>query len=75
VETVKRCVEAGLGLALLPTATVAAELADGRLIELQRPEVARQRLWLVRPRSQWTSPAVQAVHAVLAEPPASCVAG
>jgi DNA-binding transcriptional LysR family regulator len=65
VETVKRCVEAGLGLALLPTATVAAELADGRLTGLRPPAITPPRLWLAGPRSRWTSPAVQAVHEML----------
>ena len=52
IETVKRCVAAGLGLALLPTITVADDLADGRLVE---------------PSSRWRSPAVRAVHAILSE--------
>jgi DNA-binding transcriptional LysR family regulator len=65
VETVKRCVEAGLGLALLPTVTVAAELAGGRLVELVPPPLTSQHLWLAAPRTRWTSPAVQAVHEVL----------
>ncbi|GAA0363820.1 LysR family transcriptional regulator [Actinoallomurus spadix] len=67
VETVKRCVAAGLGLALLPTVTVADELADGRLVRLRPPRLAEQRLWLLRPRSRWASPAVQAVRSLLAE--------
>jgi molybdate transport repressor ModE-like protein len=65
VETVKRCVAAGLGLALLPAVTVADELADGRLVRLRAPDLAEQRLWLLRPRSRWPPPAVQAVHALL----------
>jgi molybdate transport repressor ModE-like protein len=68
IETVKRCVAAGLGLALLPTLTVADELADGRLIELQPPDgLAQQHLWLAGPSSRWRSPAVRAVHATLSE--------
>jgi molybdate transport repressor ModE-like protein len=68
IETVKRCVAAGLGLALLPTLTVADELADGRLVELQPPDgLAPQRLWLAGSSSRWRSPAVQAVHATLSE--------
>lgn len=67
VETVKRCVAAGLGLALLPTVTVADELADGRLVRLLPPDLAEQHLWLVRPRSRWASPAVEAVHTLLTE--------
>ncbi|GAA3144357.1 LysR family transcriptional regulator [Nonomuraea roseoviolacea] len=65
IETVKRCVEAGLGLALLPAVTVAGELAEGRLVALRPPAVAPQRLWLVRRRSRWLSPAAEAVQAAL----------
>ncbi|MGA8114445.1 MAG: LysR family transcriptional regulator [Actinocatenispora sp.] len=65
VETVKRCVEAGIGLALLPRQAVARELAAGRLVELRAPDLTPQRLWLVRSRSRWMSPAVQGVHAAL----------
>ena len=67
VETVKRCVAAGLGVALLPTVTVADELADGRLVRLRPPALARHHLWLAEPRSRWRSPAVQAVRTVLSE--------
>jgi DNA-binding transcriptional LysR family regulator len=68
IETVKRCVAAGLGLALLPTVTVADELADGRLVELRLPDgLAPQHLWLAGPSSRWRSPAVRAVHATLSE--------
>jgi DNA-binding transcriptional LysR family regulator len=73
IETLKRCVAAGLGVTLLPTVTVADELADGRLVELRPPaDLARQHLWLAAPSSRWRSPAVRAVHAVLREtvPPA-----
>lgn len=68
IETVKRCVAAGLGLALLPAVTVADELADGRLVELQPPDdLTPQHLWLAEPSSRWRSPAVRAVHATLSE--------
>ncbi|MEO3875764.1 LysR family transcriptional regulator [Nonomuraea sp. B12E4] len=67
VETVKRCVEAGLGLALLPRTAVATELSAGRLAELRPPSLAEQHLWLLRPRSRWMSPAVAAVLSMLAE--------
>ncbi|NUW36997.1 LysR family transcriptional regulator [Nonomuraea sp. SMC257] len=67
IETVKRCVEAGLGLALLPAVTVAGELAEGRLAALQPPPIAPQRLWLARHRSRWLPPAAEAVHATLAD--------
>lgn len=65
VEVVKRCVEAGLGLALLPTVTVAPELEAGRLVELRPPPIERYHLWLLRRRGQWASPAVEAVSELL----------
>lgn len=69
IETVKRCVAAGLGLALLPAITVADEFADGRLVELRPPgDLTPQRLWLAEPSLRWRSPAVRAVHAILSEP-------
>lgn len=47
----RRCVAASLGLALLPTVTVADELADGRLIELHpRDNLTAQHLWLAEPQ-------------------------
>lgn len=73
IETLKRCVAAGLGVTLLPTATVTDELADGRLVELRPPaDLAPQHLWLAAPSSRWRSPAVRAVHTTLREtvPPA-----
>ena len=65
VETVKRCVESGLGVALLPTATVESELAHGSLVELRPPRTSAQHLWLVHSRKRWLSPAVRAVHSIL----------
>ena len=68
IETVKRCAAASLGLALLPTVTVAEELADGRLVELRPPDnLTPQHLWLAEPSSRWRSSAVRAIHAVLSE--------
>ncbi|ASO22017.1 DNA-binding transcriptional LysR family regulator [Actinoalloteichus hoggarensis] len=65
VETVKRCVEAGLGVALLPALTVEAEAEQGRLVELTPPPMADRRLWLVRQTNRWASPAVEAVRTLL----------
>ncbi|APU22904.1 LysR family transcriptional regulator [Actinoalloteichus sp. GBA129-24] len=67
VETVKRCVEAGLGVALLPALTVETESAQARLVELEPPPMAAQQLWLARQASRWASPAVQAVCTLLVE--------
>ncbi|MES9538354.1 LysR substrate-binding domain-containing protein [Actinomadura sp. NPDC000600] len=66
IETAKRCVAAGLGVALLPAVTVAGELAAGTLTELRPPAgLSRQRLWLAEPASRWRSPAVDAVRTAL----------
>ncbi|MEU8121828.1 LysR family transcriptional regulator [Spirillospora sp. NPDC049024] len=66
IETAKRCVAAGLGVALLPAVTVAGELAAGALTELRPPAgLSRQRLWLAEPASRWRSPAVDAVRTAL----------
>ncbi|MEU7260513.1 LysR family transcriptional regulator [Streptomyces rimosus] len=63
IEAVRACVEAGLGLALLPVVSVAADLASGRLHTLRNfPEVP---ILMLRHRSRWTSPAAQTVMARL----------
>ncbi|MEN2416604.1 LysR family transcriptional regulator [Streptomyces rimosus] len=63
IEAVRACVEAGLGLALLPVVSVAADLASGRLHTLRNfPEVPTL---MLRHRSRWTSPAAQTVMARL----------
>ncbi|WP_078882473.1 LysR family transcriptional regulator [Streptomyces rimosus] len=63
IEAVRACVEAGLGLALLPVVSVAADLASGRLRTLRNfPEVP---ILMLRHRSRWTSPAAQTVMARL----------
>lgn len=68
VETVKRLVEAGLGVALLPGLTSADELVSGRLVALPAPAVAAQRLWLLRAGSAAEpSAAVAAVQHAVAE--------
>lgn len=66
VETAKRCAAAGLGVTLLPTVTVADELAAGALVELPLPAgLSRHHLWLAEPASRWRSPAVHAVRTAL----------
>jgi DNA-binding transcriptional LysR family regulator len=63
VQTVKRLVEAGLGIAVLPAVTVAEEVHDGRLLILPRPGIAHQRLWLAdTSAARDTSAAVEAVR-------------
>ncbi|MFB9835366.1 LysR family transcriptional regulator [Actinoallomurus acaciae] len=68
IETLKRCVAAGLGVTLLPTPRVTDELAAALVVELRTPAGrARQDPWLAAPSTRWRSPAVQAVHAILHE--------
>ncbi|OKI02488.1 LysR family transcriptional regulator [Streptomyces sp. CB02923] len=63
IEAVRACVEAGLGLALLPVVSVAADLASGRLRTVESfPGVPVQ---MLRHRSRWPTPATQTVMARL----------
>ncbi|WP_030681273.1 LysR family transcriptional regulator [Streptomyces rimosus] len=63
IEAVRACVEAGLGLALLPVVSVAADLASGRLRTVRDfPDIP---VLMLRHRSRWTSPATQTVMARL----------
>jgi DNA-binding transcriptional LysR family regulator len=61
IEAIKRCVEAGLGVAALPRVAVAAEVAAGRLAELAWKDldlgVATQLAWS---EGRWMSPALEA---------------
>ncbi|HUK66574.1 MAG TPA: LysR family transcriptional regulator [Anaeromyxobacteraceae bacterium] len=64
IEAIKRCVEAGLGIAALPRMAVAGEIEDGRLAALSwrgpRLSVATQLAWS---EGRWMSPALEAfVH-------------
>ena len=51
---------ARLGVALLPTFLVEAELADGRLVALARPQQTRDSYYLVVPEAKAASPRVSA---------------
>ncbi len=61
VEAIKQCVIAGMGIALLPEITVAAEIVQGRLQALQwgehRFHITTQMLWH---KEKWLSPAIRA---------------
>jgi LysR family transcriptional regulator, low CO2-responsive transcriptional regulator len=62
-ETIKQAVMAGLGLALISAHTIAAEVADGRLVILDVAGLPLMRQWFVVHRSDRTlSPAAQALH-------------
>lgn len=61
-EAVKRCAEAGMGVAVLAEVSVAAELAAGTLVALRwEGPPLRVKTYLVRHRERWTSPALGAV--------------
>ncbi|GCE30761.1 LysR family transcriptional regulator [Dictyobacter alpinus] len=68
VEAIKQCVMASMGIAFLPTVTVAQEIAQGRLVALHWPDhtfqVATQVLWH---KEKWLSPALDAFLAVSRE--------
>ena len=61
-ETIKQAVMAGMGIALLSAHTVAAELADGRLVALDLVGLPVLRQWfVVRNRDKRLLPAAQAL--------------
>ena len=60
IEAVKQCVAAGMGVSVLPSVAVSAELEDGKLAALrwQEPfEVLTQMVWHEK---RWQSPALRA---------------
>jgi len=60
IEAVKQCVAAGMGVSVLPSVTVNAELGDGKLAALgwDKPfEVLTQMVWH---EERWKSPALRA---------------
>lgn len=67
-ETIKQAVMAGLGLALISAHTIAAELADGRLVTLDVEGLPIVRQWFVLHRADRPlSPAARAFHAFAKE--------
>ncbi|MEU5048985.1 LysR family transcriptional regulator [Streptomyces sp. NPDC021096] len=66
IEAARSCVAAGLGLTLLPRATVEHALREGRLAEVTGPSIPDVPVQLARHRRRWTSPAARAVVAELA---------
>ncbi|MEU0805894.1 LysR family transcriptional regulator [Streptomyces sp. NPDC005970] len=61
IEAARACVAAGLGLTLLPEATVERQLRDGLLARVDGPAVPPVPVQLTRHRRRWTSPAAQLV--------------
>jgi LysR family transcriptional regulator for metE and metH len=67
-ETIKQAVMAGLGIALISAHTIAAEVADGRLVVLDAEGLPMVRQWfVVKRREKRLLPAAQALWAFLAK--------
>jgi len=65
-ETIKQAVMAGLGISFISAHTVAAEIADGRLIELDVSGLPEMRQWFVVKRAdKRLLPAAEALRAFL----------
>lgn len=60
IEAIKRCVSAGMGVTVLPTVTVEAELAAGTLSELGWQEPILVGTLMTWNEARWTSPAMRA---------------
>ena len=60
IEAIKRCVSAGMGVSVLPTVTVEAELAAGTLSELGWQEPIRVGTLMAWNEARWASPALRA---------------
>ncbi|MDF3291428.1 LysR family transcriptional regulator [Streptomyces silvisoli] len=61
IEAARSCVAAGLGLTLLPRATVDRQLRDGVLAVVRGPEVPPVPVQLTRHRRRWVAPAARVV--------------
>jgi len=62
IEAARSCVAAGLGLTVLPRATVEPMLADGSLQLVAGPTLQDVPVQLARHRKRWESPAARAVR-------------
>ncbi|TQN33361.1 DNA-binding transcriptional LysR family regulator [Haloactinospora alba] len=71
IEAARSCVEAGLGLSVLPRVAVAAHLAEGSLCRVTGPALPDVPLYLVTNRRRWPSPAVTTVVEAITEAAAS----
>ncbi|MCP2332450.1 DNA-binding transcriptional regulator, LysR family [Actinoalloteichus cyanogriseus DSM 43889] len=66
VEAARSCVEAGLGLSVLPVVAVGGPLAERTLLRVDGPVLAEVPLLLVTSARRWASPAVTAVAEAIA---------
>jgi DNA-binding transcriptional LysR family regulator len=60
IEAVKQCVAAGMGVSVLPSVAVSAELEDGKLAALRWKEPFEVLTQMVRYEERWQSPALRA---------------
>jgi DNA-binding transcriptional LysR family regulator len=60
IEAVKQCVAAGMGVSVLPSVAVSAELEDGKLAALRWKEPFEVLTQMVRHEERWQSPALRA---------------
>ena len=60
IEAIKRCVAVGMGVSVLPTVSVEAELASGSLSELRWQEPIRVGTMMAWNAQRWASPALRA---------------
>ena len=60
IEAVKQCVAAGMGVSVLPSVAVSAELEDGKLAALRWKEPFEVLTQMVRHEKRWQSPALRA---------------
>lgn len=68
IETIKRCVMSNLGFTYLPRFSAEAELADGRLIELEAPiSGVDYPTLLARRKNRWVTPAMELFMDLLRE--------
>ncbi|MFF2377751.1 LysR family transcriptional regulator [Streptomyces xiamenensis] len=65
VDATRACVAAGLGLTLLPLATVREQLRHGHLVRLAGPPLPDVPVQLARHPRRWTSPAADAFAGLL----------
>lgn len=67
IEIIKRFVEIGFGIALVPSVSVQREVADGRLAMIGAQGMARRAIGLVRHRGRPESPAAAALAQMMRE--------
>ena len=60
IEAVKQCVAAGMGVSVMPSVAVSAELEDGKLAALQWQEPFEVLTQMVWHEERWQSPALRA---------------